>query len=124
MSTTLSRTGSPGKTALVGLGHVSSAVVGAALALPLVGYASIGSFARYTADDYCWAGVLRTEGFVKAQALWYVGYSPRYAFTFLVNAVELAGPAIVPALLAAATMVWLITLTWTFVQLKLTLASL
>src|SRR5438094_4143547 len=90
--------------------------LGVALALPLAVYASVGSFARYTADDYCWAGVLRTEGFFGAQVQWYTIYSPRYAFTFVVNVVELAGPAIVPALPIAAILVWLATLTWTFIQ--------
>ena len=93
--------------------------LGVALALPLAVYASVGSFARYTADDYCWAGVLRTEGFVGAQVQWYTVYSPRYAFTFIVNVVELAGPAIVPALPIAAIVVWLATLTWTFKQFGL-----
>lgn len=90
--------------------------LGVALALPLAVYASVGSFARYTADDYCWAGVLRTEGFLGAQVQWYTVYSPRYAFTFIVNVVELAGPAIVPALPIAAILLWLATLTWTFIQ--------
>jgi len=94
--------------------------LGVALALPLAVYASVGSFARYTADDYCWAGVLRTEGFVGAQVQWYTVYSPRYAFTFVVNVVELAGPAIVPALPIAAIVVWLATLTWTFLQFGIT----
>jgi len=91
----------------------SAPVFGVALALPLMVYASIGSFARYVADDYCWAGVLRTEGFLKAQAWWYLGYSPRYAFTFLVNAVELAGTAIVPVLPSLAIVMFVTTLTWT-----------
>src|SRR3979411_1969833 len=91
-----------------------AAALGVALALPLVAFASIGSFARYTADDYCWAGVLRTAGFLNAQVQWYTDYSPRYAFTFLVNLVELAGPGIVPALPATAIVVWCATLTWTF----------
>jgi hypothetical protein len=92
------------------------AALGGALALPLAVYASVGSFARYTADDYCWAGALRTEGFLGAQVLWYTVYSPRYAFTFVVNVVELAGPAIVPFLPGAAIVVCLATLTWTFLQ--------
>jgi hypothetical protein len=87
------------------------------MAVPLAVFASIGAFARYTADDFCWAGVLRTEGFARAQMLWYTGYSPRYAFTFLVNLVELAGPAIVPALPGAATVVAVATTTWTLRQL-------
>jgi Family of unknown function (DUF6056) len=105
-------------------GRLVPVALGAALALPLLGYASIGSFARYTADDYCWAGVLRTQGFVQAQVLWYTGYSPRYAFTFLVNLAELAGPAIVPALPAAAIVVWLATLTWACLQFKIRLGRL
>ena len=78
------------------------AVLCVILALPLATYASVGAYARYTADDYCWAGVLRVEGFLRAQILWYSGYSPRYAFTFLVNVAELAGPAIFPFLPAVA----------------------
>ncbi|MBV9543293.1 MAG: hypothetical protein JOY61_02830 [Chloroflexi bacterium] len=93
--------------------------IGAVLAVPLLTYAAVGAFSRYVADDYCWAGVLRTQGFFNAQVDWYVGYSPRYAFTFIVNVVELAGPAIVPALPAAAIVVWLATLTWTLMQLRL-----
>ena len=69
-------------------------ILGIALALPLLAYASVGWYARYVADDYCWAGVLRTHGFLEAQVYWYTIYSPRYAFTFLVNLVELAGPAL------------------------------
>jgi len=92
------------------------AILGAALAVPLAVYASIGAFSRYTADDFCWAGTLRAEGFFNAQVFYYTVYSPRYAFTFLVNLVELAGPAIVPALPAAAILVWLAVLTWTFTQ--------
>jgi hypothetical protein len=88
----------------------------AALAAPLAVFALVGSYARYTADDFCWAGVLRTQGFFKAQELWYVGYSPRYAFTFLVNVVELAGPAIVPSLPLAAILVWVAVLAWTLAQ--------
>src|SRR5260370_4598014 len=97
-----------------------SIALGVALALPLAVYASVGTFARYTAEDYCWAGVLRTEGFVAAQVQWYTMYSPRYAFTFVVNVIELAGPAIVPALPIAAIIVWLATLTWTFLQFGIT----
>ncbi len=94
------------------------------LAVPLLVYVSIGGYARYTADDYCWAGVLRTQGFWPAQVSWYLGYSPRYAFTFLVNLVELAGPGIVPVLPVSATVIWVITLSWTFAQFKVCLGGL
>ena len=79
-------------------------------------YAWVGAYSRYTADDFCWGGILRTEGFIYSQVHWYTQYSPRYAFTFLVNATELAGPAIVPALPLAAILIWLVSVTWTWTQ--------
>jgi hypothetical protein len=90
--------------------------LGVALALPLMAWALIGGYSRYTADDFCWAGILRTEGFVSANVHYYTIYSPRYTFTFLVNLAEMVGPAIVPALPVAAIVVWLAALAWTFVQ--------
>jgi hypothetical protein len=95
------------------------AALAAGLGLPLLVYSSVGGYSRYAADDFCWAGVLRTDGFFKAQELWYTGYSPRYAFTFLVNLTELAGPAIVPALPVTAIVCWLAALTWTFAQFRI-----
>jgi uncharacterized protein DUF6056 len=87
--------------------------ISAALGLPLLVYAWIGAYSRYTADDFCWAGILRTEGFTNAQVHWYTQYSPRFAFTFLVNLTELIGPSVVPVLPAMAIVLWLGTLTWT-----------
>src|SRR5256885_9236639 len=48
----------------------------------------------------------------QAQVHWYTVYSPRYAFTFLVNLTELAGPPIVPFLPPLAIAGWLAALTW------------
>ena len=95
------------------------AVLAASLAVPLLVYAAIGAFSRYTADDFCWAGVLRTNGFFQAQVDWYVGYSPRYAFTFLVNVAELIGPPILSTLTAAAIVACLAAATFTLVQFGL-----
>ena len=95
------------------------ALLAIGLALPLLVYASTGTFARYVADDYCWAGLLRTDGFVNSQIAWYTTYSPRYAFTFLVNLVELAGPAIVPILPIVAIGAALAVCTWTLLQMGL-----
>lgn len=89
------------------------ALVGAALLLPLIVYASVGAFTRYAADDYCTAGILRTEGLLGAQKWWYLGFSPRYAFSFAVSTVELLGPAVVPILPTIAMLVWLLVSTWT-----------
>jgi Family of unknown function (DUF6056) len=87
-------------------------LLGGALVLPLVAYAWVGSFSRYTADDYCWAAILGAQGFWQAQVHWYTVYSPRYAFTFLVNLTELVGPPIVPFLPPLALAGWLAALTW------------
>src|SRR5207245_10452427 len=107
-----STSGTASHAAGVRLPGIAHAALGAALAMPLLVYAAIGQFSRYTADDFCWAGTLRIEGFFNAQVLYYTVYSPRYAFTFLVNLVELAGPAVVPALPVAAIVVWVCTSTW------------
>jgi hypothetical protein len=104
-----------------GLPRWMSLALGAALAVPLLVYASTGAFARYVADDYCWAGTLRTDGFINSQIGWYVGYSPRYAFTFVVNLVELAGPSIVPLLPTVAIVVALVVTAWTLCQFGLSL---
>ncbi|MDQ3811259.1 MAG: DUF6056 family protein, partial [Chloroflexota bacterium] len=61
-------------------------------------------------------GILRTAGFWQAQVLWFTGYSPRYAFTFLVNLAELAGTAIVPLLPATALLVSVLALAWALRQ--------
>ncbi len=91
-------------------------VLGTVLAVPLGVYSVIGAYGRYTADDFCWAGVLRTEGFWNSQLHYYTDYSPRYAFTFVVGVAELVGPAIVPVLPAAAIVIWVGLLTWTLAQ--------
>jgi hypothetical protein len=109
-----------GGTAIPVFGRGLKVAVAGALALPLLVFASIGGYSRYTADDFCWAGILRTEGFWNAQALWYTGYSPRYAFTFVVNLTELIGPPIVPLLPAAAILGLVAALGWTLHQFGIT----
>jgi hypothetical protein len=86
------------------------------MALPLLAWSLVGGYSRYTADDFCWAGILRTDGFLNANVHYYTVYSPRFTFTFLVNLAELVGPAIVPALPVTAILAWLATLTWTFAR--------
>jgi hypothetical protein len=102
-----------GRTTLVEMARrYGPLVLGGALVLPLLAYAWVGSFSRYTADDYCWAAILGAQGFWQAQVHWYTVYSPRYAFTFLVNLAELVGPPLVPFLPPLALAGWLAALTW------------
>lgn len=63
--------------------------------------------------------MLRVDGFVNSQVSWYANYSPRYAFTFLVNVVELAGPPIVPVLPTLAITTAVGVTTWTLMQLRM-----
>jgi hypothetical protein len=94
------------------LNRIASFVLGVALLAPLVVYGMVGAFTRYAADDYCTAGVLRTQGLLGAQTWWYFGFSPRYAFSFAVSVVELFGLAIVPILPTLAMIGWWLALTW------------
>lgn len=97
---------------------VPAAVLLVALAVPLITYGYLGSFTRYMADDYCTAAVVQTQGFWPAQKHWYTLWSGRYAFTFVVSAVELLGPGVTAVLPALGVIAWLMTITWTLGQMK------
>lgn len=70
----------------------------AALLPPVLTAAYVGRFSRYLADDFCTLGSLRQLGFWGSQAYWYMHWSGRFSFTFLVNVAEWIGPQIVPIL--------------------------
>jgi hypothetical protein len=71
------------------------------LAVPIAAAAYVGTFSRYLADDFCTLGSLKDLGFLGSQAYWYMHWSGRFAFTFVVNLVEALGPWLVPILPAA-----------------------
>jgi hypothetical protein len=75
-------------------------------------YAYRGWFSRYTADDYCTAGLERAAGFVGAQIYWYESWSGRVTYYFVVGLVEYAGPRVVQVLPTLALSVWLFTGAW------------
>lgn len=62
-----------------------------ALAAAFGVYAVRGWFVRFTADDYCTAGVQRAAGFVGAQLYWYETWSGRFSYYFTIGLVELLG---------------------------------
>jgi hypothetical protein len=82
-------------------------IISITLLIPLVSQAIAGTHSRYLADDYCTAGDLRVNGFVQSQIDWYVNWSGRFSFTFLVNVVHLFGPRLVP-LLPGASIIFLL----------------
>jgi len=82
------------------------------LALPLVLYAWIGFYSRYVADDFWTAGYLRVLGFWEAQRYWYLSWSGRYSFTFLVSLVELLGVGATRWLPVSSLVLWAGALYW------------
>jgi hypothetical protein len=98
-----------------------AALFAAALAAALLAFAYIGLFARYMADDYCTARVVRAEGFFKPQLASYVGWTGRFAFAFVTAAAETVGPSTVPILPAAALACWLTGAVWAVYQVALLL---
>ncbi len=91
------------------------------LGAPSVGWAAAGLFSRYAADDYCTAGQVHLAGFLDAQSRLYVGWSGRFAATFLVTLAEVAGPLAVPGLPVLALLAWLAATTWAVYELLWTL---
>ena len=82
------------------------------LALPLVLYAWIGFYSRYVADDFWTAGYIRVLGFWEAQRYWYLSWSGRYSFTFLVSLVELLGVGATRWLPVSSLVLWIGALYW------------
>jgi hypothetical protein len=82
------------------------------LALPLVLYAWIGFYSRYVADDFWSAGYLRVLGFWEAQRYWYLSWSGRYSFTFLVSLMELLGVSVARWLPVSSLVLWTGALYW------------
>ncbi|MEJ2571620.1 MAG: hypothetical protein P8Y98_13890, partial [Anaerolineales bacterium] len=72
-----------------GITHVFYVLILLAFVLPLVLYAWIGIHSRYMADDFWTSGQLKELGFWEAQKYWYLSWSGRFSFTFLVSLVEL-----------------------------------
>lgn len=81
--------------------------------IPLCAYAYDSFFTRYMADDYCVAAALHASGFLASQASLFQTLSGRFTWNFVMNAVELLGPGIVPVLPALTLAAWLVAIAWT-----------
>ncbi len=86
----------------------------------LLAFAYVGHFTRYMADDYCIAVDLRNVGFMRAQKIWYTSWTGKFSYMFVLSAVELTGPAIVPYLPLLALICWLAVSIWSVHQVALT----
>jgi hypothetical protein len=78
--------------------HIVIYLAIACFVIGLAGYAYMGSFIRLIGDDYCYGGVLKTDGFFGGQWRSYVGKVPyhgdRYTLTFTSFLITLFSPAI------------------------------
>jgi len=63
----MTRTPSAALSVIVHSRRIIVAIGCAVLAIPLAAYAYMGSFMRYSGDDYCYAAVLVRNGFAKTQ---------------------------------------------------------
>jgi hypothetical protein len=87
------------------------------LAIPLAAHVGVGWYSRYMADDYCTAGTLVRLGFWDSQAFWYMTWSGRYSFTFIVTLAEAIGVGVARLLPGLAVAAWLVVLTLFFHRL-------
>ena len=67
----------------------------------LLGLAWLGTYSRYVADDFCTTAALHRIGFLQSQLYWYKSWSGRFAFTFVITALESIGPYVARVLPAA-----------------------
>ncbi len=79
-------------------------------------HAYIGFFTRYLADDYCYAEVAHSEGFLAAQRVWYTEWTGRVVSTFAISLAGIAGPRVVPYLPSVVLVLWTLALSWSIWQ--------
>jgi len=83
----------------------------------LAAHAYVGLFSRFISDDYCRAGVLRSQGFFGAQKNWYTTWSGRFSFYLAISIAHVLGGAkLAPFLPGIFLASWLIALTWALSQ--------
>jgi hypothetical protein len=78
-----------------------------ALLLPLLVYAYLGLFARYQADDFCYAWNSTTRTLVNAQTTWYRTDSSRFSATLVLTLSDRLGRWTVPLLPVLVLGLWL-----------------
>ncbi len=82
-------------------------------------HAYIGLSTRYNADDYCFAQLARSSGFLAAQGYWYTQYRGVFSHTAAISLAGIAGPRIVSYFPSIVLALWLVGLTWSIWQFAL-----
>jgi hypothetical protein len=97
--------------------RVSAAVLAGsmvAILATLTSHAHIGTFSRFLADDFCTYGSLRSHGFFGSQLEWYLHWSGRFSFTWMMNSLHLIGPSVTPWLGVVVLIAWVLAGTLAF----------
>lgn len=84
--------------------------------IALTFYAALGFHARYAADDYCQAYILRDMGFFPSQVYWYTTLVGRFAYNFTFNTFLAPGTSVLPILPLALLLSLLAGWGWFFRQ--------
>jgi hypothetical protein len=84
----------------------------ATFSVALLGYAYLGIFSRYYADDYCVSRMIYSMGFWKSQVVLYNVWSNRYAGMFMLNMTEVFGRSAIQALPVIIVVSLVISTSW------------
>ena len=90
----------------------ASWLVAGLLGVPIAVRAYIGTFSRFTADDFCWPSRVASVGFFPLQLATYQGAFGRWASTALISLLAYSGDQLVTILPALALLAWLAALSW------------
>ena len=85
--------------------------------LLLIGYACVGLYSRYMADDYT-AVIAAKQGWVHAQIATYRGWTGRFSFSFVANLLALTGAATPPFIPGLLLTLWLAVSVWAMFELQ------
>ena len=90
----------------------------------ILAHAYLGSFSRFMADTYCYAADVASFGLLRAQQIWYTGYTGRFAFNLGESLTGWIGPHLPPILPALILLLWSTALVSVVVQLRLSTSRL
>ena len=70
-------------------------LLAASFVMALAAYSYVGFFTRYMADDYTTRRTVDLLGLLGAHTLWYMGWTGRFSFSFVISLLGLTGPRVV-----------------------------
>ena len=82
-------------------------LVAAVFLVPLAAMSYLGTFMRYVADDYCTASTVIERGLLGAQEFWYLNWTGRFGFIFIIDVLDWLGGWTVPLTTLVLLVAWL-----------------